>query len=128
MANEDRQIKFRYFDGKKMNQAWCIRMTRDGCYFFDEKLNKYFPLLQYTGVKDKKGKDIYEGDILQYVGKPNSQKQWPPLPPVEFKGGRFQIIKDKKNNYFGPPSFTKTHKIIGNMYQNPELLNYKNNQ
>ena len=67
----------------------------------------YLVLMQYTGLKDKNGTEIYEGDIF-LVPYNNIGKK-----VVEFEGGSYNV-KD----------FLVSGKItvIGNMYENPELL------
>ena len=64
---------------------------------------------QYTGLKDKNGKMIWEGDILSLrTGRPHV---------VRFKDGTF-ILEDSAI----PMSFAIKFEIIGNIYDNPELL------
>ena len=64
---------------------------------------------QYTGLKDKNGKMIFEGDILSLrAGRPHV---------VRFKNGAF-ILEDSAI----PMSFAIKFEIIGNIYDNPELL------
>ena len=67
---------------------------------------------QYTGVKDENGKEIYEGDIIKCFNSGNSY--------VSFKGGVFGLISD-----YGFIPFSDVHgkmRVIGNIYENPELL------
>ena len=64
---------------------------------------------QYTGLKDKNGKRIFEGDILSLqTGRPHV---------VRFKNGAF-ILEDSAI----PMSFAIKFEIIGNIHDNPELL------
>lgn len=67
---------------------------------------------QYTGLKDKNGKDIYEGDIVKCFVNGNSY--------VSFKGGAYGLIFDYNfipfNDVYGEME------VIGNIYENPELL------
>lgn len=71
-------------------------------------------LMQFTGLKDKNGKEIYEGDVLDnYGGKYNSIVEW--------NAGE----DDECRNYIA--GFWLNYEpgdleVIGNIYENPELI------
>lgn len=73
-------------------------------------------VVQYTGVKDKDGKEVYEGDIVgDHIG----------TGIVEFKHAGFRVnYKDGYCKWFFDylASEYKTIEIIGNIYEKPELL------
>ena len=93
--------------------------------------NKYYVPLQFTGLKDKNGEDIYEGDILEYKSGNYHRRivEW------SEKGVRWgirkiarkydqspdhqQIAVNMKNVY----EYNDRWKVIGNIYENPQLIN-----
>ena len=80
-------------------------------------------LMQYTGLKDNNGTEIYEGDIL-------STDLDRPYLIVEFRNGAFMYqCHDNGKDYYDfmattgeNSNFTKYHEVIGNIFENPELL------
>jgi len=70
---------------------------------------------QYSGLKDKSGKEIYEGDIVVYDCDNFS---------VTWNDGSFHAHSEQEGVYdTGFWNITNNCKIIGNIYENPELLN-----
>ena len=90
----------------------------------------YLVLMQYTGLKDKNGKAIYEGDILETE------------PQKKIIGRGFRTAVDYRNGMFcfNPLENRDINRhalcllmdyepeIIGNIYENPELLKEKKNE
>ena len=78
-------------------------------------------LLQFTGLKDIEGREIYEGDIIKgktFIGKENTS-----YVIYDDKYGCWQLqTLGEKPLSFPIKSFNKELKIIGNIFENPELL------
>lgn len=70
-------------------------------------------LMQYTGLKDKNGNEIWEGDILKI----HEGDNWTWIHQVEYYLGSFMVTDE--NSLSALHSFSK---VIGNIYENPELL------
>ena len=75
-------------------------------------------LLQYTGIEDKSGKEIYEGDVIDCL-----HDGFRFLSKVFFDQGSFVVQQDEDYE----PCLYEIHyvEIIGNIYENPELLEEK---
>jgi hypothetical protein len=77
-------------------------------------------IMQFTGLLDKNGKEIYEGDIVD-VGKGL-------IYLVEFKFGEFRFYSLNSRLYGGEEyhisigAHSRDSKVIGNIYENPEFL------
>ncbi len=74
-------------------------------------------LMEYTGMKDKNGKEIYEGDITE--SRLNGRCV------VEYRNGSFGIVGGTPHGFRAGEHFgyyPHNHTVIGNIYENPNLL------
>lgn len=106
-----REIKFRVWDtGVKEMAKTGFSISDRGSVSFYWNSKPFHSnnaiLLQYTGLKDKNGKEIYEGDIVEKITYPNQVFE------VKFERGAFNIA-----GYH-----MQYCRIKGNIYENPELL------
>ena len=80
---------------------------------------KDYILMQYTGLKDKNGKEIYEGDVVIALF---YEEKEPFKYTIEWVNAGFRLCKEPHSGY--PLDIHGLHdiEIIGNIYENPELL------
>ena len=113
-----REIKFRAWDGKALIPLFSINgQTGEVVY---NGVVKEYPLMQYAGLKDKNGVEIYEGDILGvsdiYGAYTGSITWWNDRWTLAFPGPTDGTLQNQSLMTVPLP------KIIGNIYENPELL------
>lgn len=137
-----RQIKFRIFNGSSMEYKvmagylghfYVAGMSdKDAACMseFNTIYNEATPLMQWTGLYDEMGKEIYEGDVIKFE---NSNLTY----EVRFDNGGFIayhtdfLSEDRlssRGHFFMPYQWDvwekkpRTYVIIGNIHQNPKLL------
>ena len=97
-------------------------------YIFDDKtISKYNVLPetvgQYTGLKDKNGKKIFEGDIVHAeICEGNYQGFRFPIGEVVFENSSFCIKDYKQTTPLSSYSPRVQFEVIGNIHDNPDLL------
>ena|SRR3990167_3122957 len=150
-----RKIKFRAWDRKRkqMLQVWKVSCgsfphpsefyNRDFDPFMDKSSDSI--LMQFTGLRDKNGKEIYEGDVLTHQsvvfnkenGYPKDNFQPKVIDGVLLQGvnqNPFPIHRNFENNPYRVVEYNQANfyplmdygafelVVIGNIYENPELL------
>lgn len=129
-----REIKFRAFDKKvkrmftptmldfhhTVREQGMVNVWHQHSQVSDDgewKDHENIELMQFTGLKDKNGVEIYENDILSLVyGSINM------IGYVKLEDSGEWILYKDKGNYLSVHSNIDRIKIIGNIHENPELL------
>lgn len=131
---EQRKIRFKAWDevDKKMVEITAFNFVdgygkpvpsvikviyKDGKKFYDA-MSMSVILLQFIGLKDRYGKEIYEGDILRRIGGSEIKEEYEYY-IVEIKDQRFAYPMGKPNEW---SDIFKLDEVVGNIYENPELL------
>jgi uncharacterized phage protein (TIGR01671 family) len=119
-----RQIKFRAWDIEgfmlEVNSIDFKRKTisgiRSDTHGWTDNFDA-FVLMQFTGLLDKNGKEVYAGDVVRYTyaSTPPEVRVGPVEWSDEYLGWRFAELLIE-------PTPQKTMEVIGNIHENPELL------
>ena len=119
----NRVLKFRAFD-KTNNQMFYWELPN-----FDSKhASHYDNLMQFTGLKDQKGNDIYEGDIIGDWTDVDGKMEQSKLTVYfdEMLGQWMLNNSSKQDKTISYSLFSELqdfeYEIIGNIYENPDLL------
>ena len=114
-----RDVKFRAWDkftGSYSKNSMSIAHYSSGT--FGIECGNRYTLEQYTGLKDKTGEEIWEGDIIAWHV--NDTKS---TAPVIYDTGAFWMDKDKESGFLVCNDWYRgEYEVIGNIHDNPELL------
>lgn len=107
-----REIKFRAWDGEQMREIWSLHYPsknvnvatydHNGSEMLKGDYLKNVPVMQYTGLLDKNGVEIYEGDIIDDHHGTIYPMQW-----------NYRLLATVLES---------SVEVIGNIYENPELI------
>jgi uncharacterized phage protein (TIGR01671 family) len=136
-----REIKFRVWDGVTMTFPSIIGINMEN--FSWNQTRSYLhnsqewsgddgfisnpKLMQYTGLRDKKGVDIYEGDLYQVAGNKIYEVKY--IDKKQVNSGGFEtygacfVLWISEDLFFPFDEYAMEHgKVIGNIYSNPEAV------
>jgi uncharacterized phage protein (TIGR01671 family) len=140
-----REIKFRAWDKDELRMVERPFVVSNEGEAFDEYRGggyvKQYDLMQFTGLKDKNGKEIYEGDVVEggvYYGWPTEKGfgivefgEWEQDGSGHEYGpetclGWYIEIKESEFGYIEGSHLYESKanniEVIGNIYENPELI------
>lgn len=122
--------RFRAWDGGSLCRMYSpseVMVCDSNIWVFDEDsegnewiVNNDLSLMQSTGLTDKNGKEIFEGDIVDYKGR-KAVIKW----HGSYASFIYMFVEDLKNrNQEWDPLYLSYYhfEIIGNKFENPELL------
>lgn len=133
-----REIKFRAWDKRLQQMVLDINLLSSSkatvAWLSDHGMGSYFnpvaenyQVMQYTGLKDKNGVEIFEGDVTHCTDEPHSEPH-----VVEYISDDAAFMVSRRNpdgslicmewlvDEFRTPSMNV--QVIGNIYENPELI------
>jgi len=110
-----REIKFKCWDKEKNKMSFWENIYQTNDFWDDAHYPETLPVMQYTGLKDNNGKEIFEGDIIKHE---NGQ-----ISVVEWSDGDWGWWMKSIKNWDPKTGFDSSKdKIIGNIYEDKEII------
>ena len=118
----NREIKFRVWEQTSTTMDYDIDLILKNPSIIPSKLflsvDSMLKIMQFTGLHDKNGKEIYEGDVLKTKYQDKAIMIW----HKEFSCFCFETIDEVVKGEYQYSFKNVEIEIIGNIYENPELL------
>jgi uncharacterized phage protein (TIGR01671 family) len=127
---DKREIKFRAWDGATMhlpeysdeNEDFYISVEGEVKFFRDvgwdnlrtPAYRKDWALMQFTGLRDKEGKEIYEGDVIR-----TERQDWG---VIVWRAPFFEVTVSADQSSLYSREWFAACEVTGNIYENPGLL------
>lgn len=115
-----REFRFRAWDGKAMRSDVCLDMGDLRIASANEMLSDPdLVVMQWTGLKDRDGVEIYEGDVIQHPEHWDDERT---LSVVRYDSDRAFFYPFGASDYSISPR-SENLKVIGNVWEHPERVN-----
>ncbi|MCY7468123.1 YopX family protein [Bacillus safensis] len=125
-----REIKFRVWDENVQEMVYEVGLTPEGIPYsipdYAEASDQfdYYPSchkMQFTGLRDRNGDEIYEGDFVKIISAYNGQEI---IATVRYENSLASFVFEtgEDQGYSRIDASFKGIEVIGNIYQNPDLL------